>query len=198
MRVPCALLFVLALLTSGCSALTESRANDRLDAIKAESKRIAEQAANEKLDRIKGEERPDAEWTGVYYEGDGLGANISLGVSHKQGAAYVSRGCLGTYGAGVGTVREENDAIVIDFDPHFGPKREANWKLYPVRWGQRHYLIAEAEMERFSAAVRESYEPRNGMWGTFLLRSGDDRLPASEEPHLPTAFQSLLKPASPN
>jgi hypothetical protein len=152
-----------------------------------------EEGARAKLEQIQADRKKDpaCKWAGVYYEGDGLGINISFGVSPQSGAAYLWHGCTGCYGWGIGTVRQAGDYIEVAFSQQNGMNRGSE-RMYPVVWGRRHYLIADADMRAFCDAVNLSGEPRRGPHGWFLLRRGDEDAHATGAPLVPAQFRAWL------
>ena len=46
-------------------------------------------------------------------------------------------------------------------------------RLVPVAWGDRRYLVPEAEIASFRSAVEQGHEPRGGPHGAFYLRCDD-------------------------
>ncbi len=52
-------------------------------------------------------------------------------------------------------------------------------KYLCVKWGQRHYLIRQGELDQFEAAIEDGIEPRTSIEGQFLLRHGDWELAVS-------------------
>lgn len=65
-------------------------------------------------------------------------------------------------------------------------------ELRVIRWGDRHYLLADSEIEDFRAAIRNGSEPKSSIEGESLLRHGDERLPAEGEPTLSEVPSSCL------
>ena len=76
-------------------------------------------------------------------------------------------------------------------------------RLLLVGWGERMYLIDEAEARRFANAVNVGAEPRRQPrdlladsrftnLGLFLLREGDEEKPAPGLPEMPAAWQPYL------
>lgn len=79
------------------------------------------------------------------------------------------------------------------------------WRLFPVRWGARLYIISEEEMRDFCNAVNAGVEPRLGAddadyhvsfygayLGAFYLRDGDEKKDVSGLPEVPHAFREHL------
>jgi hypothetical protein len=74
-------------------------------------------------------------------------------------------------------------------------KRE--FRLLPIRWSGRLYLIYEDELNNFANAVNLGLEPRPGLsaepfYGSFYLRHGDERKGAAGRPALPGGWASFL------
>jgi len=78
-------------------------------------------------------------------------------------------------------------------------KRE--FKLLPIEWSERIYLIYESDLKGFANAVNLGIEPRASLrsdrafspWiGSFYLRSGDERKKVSGKPKLPAEWLSFL------
>ncbi len=133
-------------------------------------------------------------WAGDYYEGDGLGANISFTLAPNHGVAATWRGCLGLYGANRGRVVEENGLLRLRYDrPNasgFGGFPDA---LRPVAWGARRYLIPEARMMAFVNAIHRGHEPRKQVHGMFLLASDDEKRTVAGLPDLPPRYRALIR-----
>src|SRR4029079_175087 len=53
-------------------------------------------------------------WAGVYYYGDGLGANITLTVAPAAGFLYTLHGCLGLYDFNHGPIVVKNEELRLD------------------------------------------------------------------------------------
>jgi hypothetical protein len=62
------------------------------------------------------------EWAGEYYEGDGLGVNVSLILAPKSGYVFEWHGCLGLYDRNYGAVTLKDRRIRLSFT--FPNKRE--------------------------------------------------------------------------
>jgi hypothetical protein len=90
--------------------LPEDRAEDVARADAELARRIP--VIREEITRLG----PDHAWAGEYYEGDGLGRNISFLLAPQAGCVATSSGCLGLYGANWGTVTEQDGMLRIVFD----------------------------------------------------------------------------------
>ena len=174
-----ALTFSIALSASG--ALPPVAAPDRAQFDSAEAEARAREGRAEVAAELA--QGGDREWAGSYYWGDGLGANVTLDLTPGAGFVFEWHGCLGLYGRNYGAVSESgghvrlepelaNDANSMGIDVDF----------LPVQWGPRHYLIASGKVEEFCNAVNGGSEPRKGVHGLFLLRSGDERKAATGRP----------------
>jgi hypothetical protein len=139
----------------------------------------------------------DDDWAGEYYFGDGLGVNVSLAVAPKSGFVFSWRGCLGLYDLNYGNVTFTNGSVKLLFK--YPNKREGFEgiapELLPVRWGQRHYLIAVDRIVDFTNAINAGTEPGSlfgGRSGRFLLRRGDESRAVVGRPSLPNEFLSYI------
>ncbi|MDB5335300.1 MAG: hypothetical protein JWN70_919 [Planctomycetaceae bacterium] len=131
-------------------------------------------------------------WAGRYYEGDGLGVNISIQLAPTNGAVVTWHGCLGLYDQNYGPLQEANGQIRVAWKLHHEDRLFKTDEYLAVRWGQRHYLIPTEEILEFCAAVRSDMEPRTKLHGMFPLRDGDEALPAVGSPQLPPTFEKYL------
>ncbi len=138
----------------------------------------------------------DDPWVGTYYEGDGLGENVSLIVGSKSGVAATWFGCMGLYGANEGDV-EHIDARTLGF--HFKlPNKDSKFGMFPssvklVSWDKRRYLVPEARTIDFVNAINRGLEPRHEPHGLFLLADGDDAKPATGLPTLPAEMLAQIR-----
>jgi hypothetical protein len=62
----------------------------------------------------------------------------------------------------------------------------------PVRWGERLYLIPEAQSRDFCNEVNQGSEPRKGAIGRFYLRRGDWNKKVNSLPSVPIGWVPLL------
>lgn len=158
--------------------------------VEARTEAIEQELAE--LDKIGG----GHPWAGHYYQGDGLGANISFVVSPVAGAAVTWHGCLGLYGANEGGLTQREDGTI---DLAF------NWKnqeggfggfpshLVPVAWGKRSYLIPPDRLVDFVSAINGGLEPRDEAHGIFYLRDDDYEIPVEGLPALPQEYLDLVR-----
>jgi hypothetical protein len=79
------------------------------------------------------------------------------------------------------------------------PERE--FKMLPIEWSGRIYLICEKDLEDFANAVNLGLEPRPQLssnrlsspwYGSFYLRSGDEQKKVTGNPPLPEPWLSFL------
>lgn len=135
-------------------------------------------------------------WAGDYYEGDGLGANISISLAPDTGIAATWHGCLGLYGANRGKVVERDGTLRFEYEqpnaPGFGGFPDT---LRPVRWGERRYMIRQDKMMGFVNAINHGLEPRERVHGMFLLAREDENKAAEGLPDLPPAYLALIRRA---
>ena len=135
------------------------------------------------------------EWQGSYYVGDGLGVNITL----ELGASYLRyawHGCLNLYDSNEGEVVEVFDdgvRVALEKDEHQGHYHFISSRLYFVRWGERRYLVPEAQMMRFLDDYNAGGSRRRELSIAPLKRDPryqvhDERPPERGLPQLPKAY----------
>ena len=134
------------------------------------------------------------EWAGDYYEGDGMGENVSLLIAPKHGYVFEWHGCLGLYDRNYGGVTVMNGRLQLSFT--FTNKNEGfegiAEQFIPIRWGERVYLVPTKEIVGFCNEVNSGSEPRRELHGRYLLRRGDEKRPATGDPAIPVEYQSYL------
>lgn len=135
-------------------------------------------------------------WAADYYEGDGLGANITISLAPDTGIAATWHGCMGLYGANRGKVVERDGTLRFEYEqpnkPGFGGFPDT---LRPVRWGERRYMIQQDKMMGFVNAINHGLEPRERVHGMFLLAQDDEDKAAEGLPDLPPAYLALIRRA---
>jgi len=134
---------------------------------------------------------------GEYYFGDGLGVNVNLTLAPENGFVFTWQGCLGLYDLNYGDVAFTNGTVKLLFKfPNVRQGFEGIApELLPVRWGQRHYLIAVDNIVDFANEINAGTEPSSlfgGKSGEFPLRRGDEKLAVEGQPDLPREFLSYL------
>ena len=141
----------------------------------------------------------DHPWAGEYYSGDGLGVNVSIVPVPKAGFTFMWHGCLGLYDLNYGPVAVDADGY-INFDCTFPNKQEGfqgiATRMYPMRWGERHYLIPETEFASFCNSYNSQGEPRQGMHGQYAIRRGDENKSVEGRPPLPWKWQCICSTTS--
>jgi len=134
------------------------------------------------------------EWAGEYYEGDGLGVNVSLVMAPKHGYVFEWHGCLGLYDRNYGSVTATNGRLQLSFtftNKHEGFEGIAS-EFIPIRWGERKYLIPADDIIGFCNEVNSKSEPRNDVHGRCLLRKGDEKKKADGKPAVSVEFAPYL------
>jgi len=140
--------------------------------------------------------KPSEEWAGEYYEGDGLGENMSLYVAPASGVAATWFGCMGLYGANEGELeRTEDRKLSFKFNR---PNDESRFGMFPssvrfVKWGQRRYLLPDDRLIDFVNAINHGLEPSNDPYGMFLLAREDRGKAISGLPDLPDAMLAQIR-----
>jgi len=127
------------------------------------------------------------EIAGSYYQGDGLGFNLSLEITASGTFTYEWRGCLGIYDQAQGRVTRSGDEIVLVAG---GDKPVV--RLLPVRWGSRHYLVKAEEMMGFVNEINQGAEPRDDAHGRTYLRRDEWDLRVSGPPELPPSYTKAI------
>ena len=147
---------------------------DRIDAIKVEIAKPGDHA-----------------WAGEYYQGDGLGSNITFWIAPKSGFAFTHTGCVGLYDENHGDVAERDGAVHTTPRLSFDSERWSpiSAPLVPVRWGERRYLIPQDEIAKFCSEVNQGDEPRDGPYGRFFLRQDDWQIKVDGLPDVPKEFR---------
>ena len=139
---------------------------------------------------------PASRWAGSYYQGDGLGENIRLRLAPEAGVTATWNGCLGLYGINHGSLVERDDGVILmSYVASNEPTTAGGFPeaLIPVRWGERQYLIPPDRMPEFVSAINHGFEPKQGRYGLFLLRDGDENKPVAGLPLLPPGTQAQVR-----
>jgi hypothetical protein len=134
-------------------------------------------------------------WAGSYYEGDGLGANVTVRVSPVSGVVATWDGCLGRYGQNEGQIRTESDGS-LHFAYNLPNERGFGGfpgDVYPLNWSGRRYLIPTDKLGEFVAAINQGHEPRASSWGRFLLADDDEYKTVNSLPPLPAAYRERIR-----
>ena len=140
--------------------------------------------------------QPSEEWAGEYYEGDGLGENVTLYVAPASGVAATWFGCMGLYGANEGELeRTEDRKLSFKFNR---PNDESRFGMFPasvrmVKWGQRRYLIPDDRLIDFVNAINHGMEPSSIGYSMFLLAREDRGKAISGLPDLPDAMLAQIR-----
>lgn len=156
-----------------------------------EASRIAKQREvriEEELAHIE-----DNEWTGEYTYGDGLGVNVRLIFAPRSGFVFSWRGCLGLYDLNYGPVEWDERKLTLQFENQNERKgfQRISPEFVPVRWGDRHYLIAPDQFVDFANAINAGFEPIAHS-GRFLLKEGDEQKSVKGQPDIPAQYKAYL------
>jgi hypothetical protein len=196
-----AILAAWTVLAVGCNDAVErhSANEERIDESAEQGQQRLGVAATEAVKKREADIRSelqrltDHDWAGQYYQGDGLGANLSLTVAPEAGAIFRLRGCGGLYDQDHGGITEQQGVLKIAWKLDRKVKKgDPPTELLLVRWSQRRYLVPIEEIARFCAAVRSGLEPRKERQGFYYLRLGDETKPTSGQPELPKGFDPCL------
>lgn len=132
------------------------------------------------------------EWAGEYT----VSSIKIIYLAPKSGFAFFLRKSFGEYRYNYGKLELPNRKIILI--PEI-----SGWEilpsissgLFPVLWGDRHYLIAADEMVDFINAVNISYEPSfafAGLSNHFFLKKGDIYKKVTGKPNIPEQYRSYL------
>ena len=174
-----------------CAAV--SLAGDPDDAKRSDE---ADKTAKQLQERIRAEVKSlgDHAWAGEYYQGDGLGVNVSFLLAPGAGYVFEWHGCLGLYDRNYGSLTFTNGRIRLSFT--FKNERKGFQGIAedftPVPWGNRRYLVPSDEIIGFCNEVNDGSEPRDGPHGTYLMRRGDEKTPVSGFPDVPRDYRGYL------
>lgn len=137
---------------------------------------------------------PQHDWAGDYYWGDGLGANVRLLLAPSNGFVFTWNGCMGLYGHNYGPVTVENGVITLKpEEPNPGDKFGGiATQFIALHWGDRHYLIPQQRIIDFANAYNKGFEPRESVYGMFLLRDGDEKKKAAGKPPVPAEYRDYF------
>jgi hypothetical protein len=140
---------------------------------------------------------PLHDWAGEYDTGGGVGSWSVCKLAPASGFVISLGGCVGVYAINSGSIIEEGGVIKLLTERPSGDKD--SWRsvtnMLPVRWGERHYLIADDEVIEFCNAVNAGWEPDRWYGGFFLLRRGDKEKQVSGMPGIPEQYQEYLLPS---
>ena len=187
-KLYCILLAVLCLGTVGCILFKSTQKTSKISEvfIDAKRKRIENEIAN----------LHDHPWAGQYYNGDGLGANITLTLAPKNGFTITWYGCLGLYDQNHGTVDWDGNTIKLSFKSAVEDGGIGSYasEYKSIRWGERLYLIPTDKVIQFCYAVNSGDEPRTGRrnFSRFFLREGDWDKKVEGKPEIPVEFAAYL------
>lgn len=136
----------------------------------------------------------DHPWAGVYYMGDGLGTNVTLHTAPENGFTIVWRGCMGLYDQNHGEITEKDGFLELKFAWELEKGYTGNYatEYFPLKWGERLYMLPKKEIVKFCNAVNSYEEPRKRVHGSFLLRRDDWEKPVESGPDLPEKYRPYL------
>jgi hypothetical protein len=134
------------------------------------------------------------EWAGQYYEGDGMGVNVSLILAPKSGYLFEWHGCGGLYDRNYGAITWNKGRLRLSFT---FPNKQKGFQgiaeeFVPIAWGDRKYLIPTDDIVGFCNEVNDGSEPRKRLHGFYLLRRGDEKKEVKGFPAVPGEFKPYL------
>lgn len=135
-----------------------------------------------------------ADLVGSYYFGDGEGVNCQLDLGQTGRFEFTWQGCLGLYDQNQGIWKL--DSAVVHLSCQRPNVREGfqgtPTDFYPVRWGERMYMVSVDEGVEFCNTINSGREPRQEPHGFFYLRQGGWERSVSGLPQVPTAYSGYL------
>jgi len=137
---------------------------------------------------------PFSALAGSYYRGDGLGVNQTLRIEEDGSYDFVWSGCLGTYSRSTGRAFPRRGGLDLQTLSE-GPRNRVpvvKGSFWPVRWGERQYLVPPDDLMGFVNAVNLGSEPRDDAYGMHYLRQDDWKLPVTGLPDLPEPYRGYL------
>jgi hypothetical protein len=168
------------------------RAEERDKRIEGELKEMGDRSTLKEGDWAK-------EWAGTYYSGDGLGMNAVIRIAPKCGVAYTWHGCLGLYDANYGEIVEafpDGLRVKLVIPTDLSLYNYMSERLYFVKWGERRYLVPEAQMTTLVNNYNEGGYAREEMYRIPRMVKGEkwhERSPApAGRPELPAKYARLL------
>lgn len=136
-------------------------------------------------------------WAGKYFMGRGLGTRRWLRLAPEAGFTFTSGGCVRDfYYLDYGSVKWSKGKIRLH--PATQPLGdESSFErfrvFYPVKWGDRRYLISEDEMIVFINQINQGDEPSENIPGNrFFLHEDDMKKKVFGSPGLPPQFREYL------
>ncbi len=182
--------FCAALLIAGfCAASCHSAEDEKLS---QENQAIVKEKREKIMAEI--ETLKDHPWAGRYYQGDGLGANLSLVIAPESGLTFTWYGCMGLYDQNYGKVIRDGDRVKLELaleNNGIGFSCPA-FEFTPIRWGERVYLISPDEIIDFCNAINSRSEPRKGPHGFFFLHDDDWEKEVAGPPELSGQYLQYL------
>jgi hypothetical protein len=185
------LIFLFLWLSVSSSADTRPRGNQQNNISKAALDAADDRRINieKELEQIK-----SPEWAGNYYSSHGLGFNFNIIIAPTSGFIYTWQGCLGLYDLMYGQVIRENERVKlhIEYSNNSRDSHIDEIELFPVRWGERHYIIFANQMVDFCNAVNSGMEPDARFRSRFLLKKEDEEKQVEGKPSIPAQYQEYL------
>jgi hypothetical protein len=152
---------------------------------------LFKQKSDDVIDELRKTNMP--EWAGIYTR-PYMNAVEKLYLAPETGYAFVFTTHIHRYSIDLGSISHDGDILRISTKLKAGERvRHIPNILYPIKWGNRHYVVAESDMLRFANYVNLGREPSTLHVSTFfLLKDGDENKPVSGKPVLPARFARLI------
>ncbi|MBV8466941.1 MAG: hypothetical protein JO218_13440 [Burkholderiales bacterium] len=133
-------------------------------------------------------------WAGVYKPRDDT--RESMAIAPRGGMALVRRvdgGALLNVGLAEGKVTRTAEGLAVAYDKVLDlPDNVLPTQLYPVRWGNRHFMLDEADINALVNALNGERVFPDTLVYSLPQRAGDPDTPLKGWPDLPTSFRAHL------
>ena len=142
------------------------------------------------------------EWAGTYYTGDGLGMNVSIKIAPNTGVAYTWHGCMGLYDSAFGDIMETFPGgvrIALKTPDKPSSYNYMSDTLYFVRWGDRQYLVPEAQLQSMVNNFNQGGYAKSSMFDIPRKVGSDGHVARYEDdlppgvPDVPARWRAMLK-----
>lgn len=124
--------------------------------------------------------RPKVAVEGEYYETDGFTGAVLI-IYPNATFSLTEFTDLAVLPPITGTIQRQGPKLVLETEKTlFRTAKE----FFPVQWWQRMYLVEPDRVDDFCAHRKIGYEPRVEIYGWYLLKDENWKLPAQDVPRL--------------
>jgi len=129
----------------------------------------------------------DAHWAGCYCSGRSV-----IVIAPHAGFVFEHHESLGLSERNHGTVQETNNTVYLVLELQRRTDSRLPLAFFPIRWGQRRYLVPTNRVVAFCNSINSGYEPRYDLGSGAFLREGDQKERVQGEPSLPARYRPYL------